>query len=85
MALLKFFLFWCCATGTATAAAFSLGPRLPMVARHAGRSMGMGFNYFKILLKLMTPQAEEANLILSQYRQGSQQAHAFTREFKSSL
>jgi hypothetical protein len=47
--------------------------------------MGMGFNYFKILLKLMTPQAEEANLILSQYRQGSQQAHAFTREFKSSL
>jgi hypothetical protein len=45
----------------------------------------MGFNYFKVLMKLMTPKAEEANLILSQYRQSSQQAHAFTREFKSSL
>jgi hypothetical protein len=86
MALLKFFFVWSLASGTATYAAFSLGAtRLPVVARNAGRSLGMGFNYFKVLMKLMTPKAEEANLILSQYRQGSQQAHAFTREFKSSL
>ena len=45
----------------------------------------MWFNYFKVMIKVMTPEDEQANLILSQYRKGSQQAHAFTREFKSSL
>jgi hypothetical protein len=32
-----------------------------MVSRHAGRAIGMGFNYFKVMLKVMTPNAEEAN------------------------
>ena len=56
-----------------------------MVSSHAGRAIGMGFNYFKVMLKVMTPNAEEANQIVAQYRKGSQQAHAFSREFKSSL
>ena len=45
----------------------------------------MGYNYFKVTLKHFTPDAKEANTIISQYRKGSQQAHAFTREFKQSL
>ena len=45
----------------------------------------MGFNYFKVALKFFTPSSDEANKIVSQYRKGSQQAHAFTREFKASI
>ena len=45
----------------------------------------MGYNYFKVTLKHFTPDAKEANNIVSQYRKGSQQAHAFTREFKQSI
>ena len=52
--------------------AFSLGPaKLPIVARNAGRTIGMWFNYFKVMIKVMTPEDEQANLILSQYRKGS--------------
>ena len=58
--------------GSATYIAFSLGPsKLPLVSRNAGRSIGMGFNYFKVMLRVMTPRAEEANEIVSQYRKGS--------------
>lgn len=85
MAIIKYILIWSFATGSATAMAFSLGPKLPLVSRNAGRTIGMWFNYFKVMIKVMTPKAEEANMILSQYRKSSQTAHAFTREFKSSL
>ena len=72
--------------GSATYCAFSLGPkRLPIASRNAGRAMGMGYNYFKLTLRFFTPEAEQANQIVNQYRKGSQQAHAFTREFKASL
>jgi len=66
MALLKFIIITTFATGSATAMAFSLGAsKLPIVSRNAGRTIGMWFNYFKVMLKLMTPKAEEANVILS--------------------
>merc|ERR1712210_367329 len=68
-----------------TYCAFSLGPRLPLASRNAGRAIGMGYNYFKLTLRFFTPEAEQANQIVNQYRKGSQQAHAFTREFKASL
>jgi hypothetical protein len=72
MALLKFFFISTLTTGGATYMAFSLGPtKLPIVARNAGRTIGMWFNYFKVMIKVMTPEAEEANIILSQYRKGS--------------
>ena len=45
----------------------------------------MSFNYFKVALKFFTPSSDEANRIVAHYRKGSQQAHAFTREFRSSL
>jgi len=72
MALLKYFFITSLTTGGATYMAFSLGPaKLPIVARNAGRTIGMWFNYFKIMIKVMTPEDEQANLILSQYRKGS--------------
>ena len=42
----------------------------------------MGYNYFKVLLAVFTPKAEQANQVISEFRKGSQQAHAVLREFK---
>lgn len=57
--------------GSATYFAFGLGRELPIASRRAGRSIGMGYNYFKTGLRFFTPDAEEANTIISQYRKGS--------------
>ena len=69
-------------TGAATYYAFKLGPKIAISSRNAGRSLGMGYNYFKVLLAVFTPKAEQANLIIGEFRKGSQQAHAVLREFK---
>jgi hypothetical protein len=39
-------------TGGATYMAFRLGGELPIAARNAGRSLGMGYNYFKVTLRV---------------------------------
>ena len=39
-------------TSGATYYAFKLGNELPIAARNAGRSLGMGYNYFKITLRV---------------------------------
>ena len=39
-------------TGGATYYAFRLGSELPIAARNAGRSIGMGYNYFKVTLRV---------------------------------
>ena len=85
MGIFKFFLYPLLFIGSSSYIAFSLGPKLPIASRNAGQAIGMGYNYFKVTLKYFTPEAKEANNIVSQYRKGSQQAHAFTREFKQSL
>jgi len=72
MGLIKFFLYPVFFTGSCTYFAFSLGAKLPVASREAGRAIGMGFNYFKVMLRVLTPAADEANAIVSQYRQGSQ-------------
>ena len=73
MGLLKFFLYPIAFLGGATYFAFSLGPRqLTLAARNTGRSLGMGFNYFKLTLRFFTPEAETANQIVNQYRKSSQ-------------
>jgi hypothetical protein len=41
--------------GAATYFAFRLGNELPIASRRAGRSLGMGYNYFKTTLKFFTP------------------------------
>lgn len=38
--------------GGATVFAFRLGHELPIASRRAGRSIGMGYNYFKVTLKV---------------------------------
>ncbi|CDW72375.1 UNKNOWN [Stylonychia lemnae] len=72
-------------TSGATIFAFRLGNELPIAARRAGQSIGMSYNYFKVTLKFFTPESKQANEIISQFRRTSQQAHAFTREFKHNL
>lgn len=42
-------------TGGATVFAFRLGSELPIAARNAGRSLGMGYNYFKVTLRVRDP------------------------------
>ena len=69
-------------TGAATYYAFKLGPKLAISSRRAGQSLGMGYNYFKVLLSILTPKAEQANQIIGEFRKGSQQAHAVLREFR---
>lgn len=44
--------------GISTAYAFRQGPELFVAARRAGMKLGMGYNYFKVFVKLMTPEAE---------------------------
>ncbi len=39
-------------TGSATYCAFRLGSELPLAARRAGQSIGMGYNYFKVTLRV---------------------------------
>jgi hypothetical protein len=39
-------------TGSATYVAFRLGSELPLAARLAGQSIGMGYNYFKVTLRV---------------------------------
>lgn len=86
MGLFKFVFYPILFMGGTTYCAFSLGSRqLSLAARNTGRSLGMGYNYFKVGLRFFTPETETANQIVNQYRKGSQQAHAFTREFKSSI
>lgn len=56
MALFKYFFIWSAVSGSATYIAFSLGPsKLPLVSRNAGRTIGMWFNYFKVMIKVITP------------------------------
>lgn len=72
-------------TGGATIFAFRLGSELPVASRNAGRAIGMGYNYFKVTIRFFTPESKQANEIISQFRKTSQQAHAFTREFRHSI
>ena len=39
-------------TSSATYFAFRLGPQLPLAARQAGRFLGMGYNYFKVTIRV---------------------------------
>lgn len=45
--------------GGATYSAFSLGSTLVVYSRRAGRSIGMGFNYFKVGLRVFTEPAAD--------------------------
>ena len=66
MGVIKFLLYPLFFLGGATYTAFSLGPKvLPIASRNAGRSIGMGYNYFKVTLRFFTPEAEQANQMIN--------------------
>ena len=59
MGLIKFIVYPLAMLGGATYTAFSLGPKkLPIASRNAGRAIGMGYNYMKVTLRFLTPEAE---------------------------
>lgn len=58
-------------TGGASYWAFKLGSELPIASRSAGRWVGMQYNYLKATLRFFSPDKEQANMIIKEYRQGS--------------
>ena len=80
-------LFWpMLLTSSMTYCAFRLGPTgLPAASRKAGRFIGMQYNYLKLTISYFSPPADQANRLISEYRRGTQQGHAFTREVRQSL
>jgi len=60
----------------ATFLAFRLGPELPVAARLLGNRIGMGFNYFKVILKVLSRQSQTPAEIVDVYRKTNQQAPA---------
>jgi hypothetical protein len=71
--------------GACTVLAFRLGQELPKASRKAGRSIGMGYNYMKIIIKHFTPHSEQGVEIVRKARQAGQQAFAFSNEVKMGL
>jgi len=47
------------ATSYTTFLAFRLGNQLPIACRNFGRNIGMGYNYFKVVLRLLAPETEK--------------------------
>ena len=43
----------------ATFLAFRMGKDLPKACRNFGREIGMGYTYFKVVLKLIKPESEK--------------------------
>ena len=72
-------------SGSATYCAFRLGNQLPIASRKAGQWVGMQYNYLKVTLRFFSPDQDQTNQIIREFRQGSQQAHAFTREVRHSI
>jgi len=47
--------------------------------------MGMAYNYFRVLLKVMTPEEETAMKIIAAYRKTNQQINALGRELNENM
>lgn len=73
--------------GTALASyfAFRLGPELPKASRKLGRNIGMGYNYFKVILKLMAPQTEIPAEMMDIVRKTNQQITSLNRELRANI
>lgn len=72
-------------TAFATFFAFKLGPELPKASRRLGRSIGMGYNYFKVILKLMAPQTEIPAEMMDIVRKTNQQITSLNRELRANI
>ena len=73
------------ALSVSTIVSLRLGNELPKAATKTGRSIGMGYNYLKILLKHMTPRSNSGVELVRKMRQTGQQAFAFSNEVKWNL
>ena len=71
--------------GFCTVVSFRLGQELPKASRKAGQSIGMGYNYMKIVLKHLTPHSDQGVELIRKVRQTGQQAFAFSNEIKLNL
>lgn len=71
--------------GGCTLVAFRLGQELPKASRKAGQTIGMGYNYLKIVLKHLTPHSDHGVELVRKVRQTGQQSFAFTNEVKLNL
>ncbi|KRX05699.1 hypothetical protein PPERSA_09839 [Pseudocohnilembus persalinus] len=69
----------------ATYLSFKLGPQLPIACRHFGQQIGMGYNYFKVILRVMKPSEEEPGEIMDLLRKTDQQSKAFNREMRETI
>ena len=52
----SFFILFVPSTAMATYFSFRLGSELPVACKKFGRKVGMGYNYFKVILKVLSPQ-----------------------------
>mgnify|MGYP000968361242 FL=1 len=49
------------------------GGELPIASRNLGRNIGMGYNYFKVLVKVLSPKDHKPAEIVDIIRKGNQQ------------
>ena len=56
---------------------FRLGPELPIACRNFGRNIGMGYNYFKVILKVLAPETHAPAEMIDVIRKANQQVIEF--------
>ena len=61
--------------------AFKLGPELPIACRNFGRNIGMGYNYFKVILKVLAPETQAPAEVIDMIRKTNQQVPYLLRQF----
>ncbi len=64
---------------------YKLLSKLLISSRQTGRSFGMAYNYFKIILFNLKPKATQSSELVRMIRGINQQSHAFTRELQTNL
>lgn len=64
--------------GTSIAGYFALklGPELPIACRNLGRNIGMGYNYFKVILKVLAPETHAPAEMIDVLRKTNQQVYS---------
>ena len=55
--------------------AFRLGSELPIACRNLGRNIGMGYNYFKVILKVLAPETQAPAEVIDVMRKTNQQVY----------
>lgn len=72
-------------TAVATFFAFRLGSELPKASRKLGRKIGLGYHYFKVILKVLAPQTEVPAEMMDVLRKTNQQIVSLNRELRANV